>query len=236
MTAHCSPLCICGYNPVARGFHMKTKLLGLMALLALLGSTAAANASPYVVMLEEVGANVVASGSGVLDLTGLSAPGGFFGYPGIGAGAAVIELGPVCDTCEWFDYTGISGPANFGSGTGFNASSGIGDFVGVFGAEGVLVTPVDYSGALLTSTDTFSGSSYASLGVTPGTYVWTWGPGADQNFTLDIIAPSVCSNVTCELHSTPLPSTWLMLLSGFVGLGFFAYRGTKKNVVVIGAA
>jgi hypothetical protein len=27
---------------------------------------------------------------------------------------------------------------------------------------------------------------------------------------------------------TPLPSTWLMLLSGFVGLGFMAYRG-KKN-------
>jgi len=28
-------------------------------------------------------------------------------------------------------------------------------------------------------------------------------------------------------------STWLMLLSGFVGLGFLAYRSTKKNAAVI---
>jgi hypothetical protein len=34
---------------------------------------------------------------------------------------------------------------------------------------------------------------------------------------------------------TPLPSTWLMLLSGFVGLGFFAYRGTKKNAAIAAA-
>jgi hypothetical protein len=32
--------------------------------------------------------------------------------------------------------------------------------------------------------------------------------------------------------ATPLPTTWLMLVSGFVGLGFFAYRGTKKNSAV----
>jgi hypothetical protein len=35
---------------------------------------------------------------------------------------------------------------------------------------------------------------------------------------------------------TPLPSTWLMLLSGFVGLGFFAYRGTKKSAAAIAVA
>ncbi len=36
--------------------------------------------------------------------------------------------------------------------------------------------------------------------------------------------------------TTPLPSTWLMLLSGFVGLGFFAYRGAKKNAATLAAA
>jgi len=35
--------------------------------------------------------------------------------------------------------------------------------------------------------------------------------------------------------ATPLPSTWLMLLSGFVGLGFFAYRGTKKRTAIAAA-
>ena len=34
---------------------------------------------------------------------------------------------------------------------------------------------------------TFNNATLASLGVTPGTYVWTWGTGlANQNFTLQI--------------------------------------------------
>ena len=32
-------------------------------------------------------------------------------------------------------------------------------------------------------------------------------------------------------YVTPLPSTWMMLITGFVGLGFFAYRGSKKGSV-----
>ena len=51
---------------------MKTKLLGLIACMTLLGSTVAANAIPYVVTLEEVGSNVVASGSGNIDFSGLT--------------------------------------------------------------------------------------------------------------------------------------------------------------------
>jgi hypothetical protein len=38
------------------------------------------------------------------------------------------------------------------------------------------------------------------------------------------------------VSSTPLPSTWLMLLSGFVGFGCLAYRGTKKNAVEFASA
>jgi len=33
---------------------------------------------------------------------------------------------------------------------------------------------------------TFNNATLASLGVTPGTYVWTWGDGANQRFTLRI--------------------------------------------------
>jgi hypothetical protein len=42
--------------------------------------------------------------------------------------------------------------------------------------------------------------------------------------------PGFCDTLT--VSATPLPSTWLMLLSGFVGLGFFAYHGAKKNSAV----
>ena len=38
------------------------------------------------------------------------------------------------------------------------------------------------------------------------------------------------------LTETPLPSTWPMLIAGFVGLGFFAYRGTKKKSAALAAA
>jgi hypothetical protein len=36
--------------------------------------------------------------------------------------------------------------------------------------------------------------------------------------------------------ATPLPPTWLMMLSGLVGLGFFVYRGTKEGPAAIIAA
>jgi hypothetical protein len=34
----------------------------------------------------------------------------------------------------------------------------------------------------------------------------------------------------------PLPLTWLMLLGCFVGLGFFAYRRSKKNAAAVTTA
>ena len=38
---------------------------------------------------------------------------------------------------------------------------------------------------------TFDNQTFASLGVTPGTYEWTWGTGPNQNFTVNIVAAAV---------------------------------------------
>ena len=51
----------------------------------------------------------------------------------------------------------------------------------------------------------------------------------------NLLAPQTQSGFEGTASATPLPSTWLMLLSGFVGLGFFAYRGAKKNSVALAA-
>src|ERR1019366_5807948 len=57
--------------------------------------------------------------------------------------------------------------------------------------------------------------------------------GKGQSLAPFVLYPAR-DNVTVD--PTPLPSTWLMLISGFVGLGFLAYRGTKKNAVAFAAA
>lgn len=45
----------------------------------------------------------------------------------------------------------------------------------------------------------------------------------------------VFSDIHFSATQTPLPSTWSMLIAGFAGLGFFAYRGTKKSSAAIAA-
>jgi hypothetical protein len=35
--------------------------------------------------------------------------------------------------------------------------------------------------------------------------------------------------VQTGISATPLPTTWLMMLGGLLGFGFFAYRGSNKN-------
>jgi len=55
-----------------------------------------------------------------------------------------------------------------------------------------VIVPTGYvSGNALTDSMTFDNESFASLGVTPGTYVWSWGDGVNQRFTLIIGAAGV---------------------------------------------
>jgi len=68
------------------------------------------------------------------------------------------------------------------------------------------------------------------------------GSGKDQTITFDVVNyaqnggnPSGLNVEFTALTATPLPSTWTMLIAGFVGLGFFAYRGSKKNVSLAAA-
>ena len=80
--------------------------------------------------------------------------------------------------------------------------------VGIGSVGVVLFVPQGYiSGTSLASTNTWANQSFASLGLTPGTYTWTWGSGAHADrFILQIGPASVL-----ETRST------LMLLSAAVG-------------------
>jgi hypothetical protein len=154
-------------------------------------------AQGYIVTLAQVGSNVVATGSGPINLTGLTfaQSGQVTGGAFIGPSNALIQTGPT-GLVNFDLYGGLfTGPTSFGSGLGTFADTGSGDFVGIHilnvldgnVPNGLLVVPQGYvSGAALSDSMTFNNATFASLGVTPGTYVWTWGTGANQNFTLVI--------------------------------------------------
>lgn len=193
--------------------------LGAALLMGIDLFTSPAQATPYVVTLTEQGGNVVANGSGAIDLTGLTS----LSSPvevanSINADIAQISNGAGVFFAAIQAYTGFTGPTSFGSGVNtFSASSGSGDEVGIAGAgdsaaflPSFLVVPSGYaSDTALSDTATYTGQTLASLGVTPGTYTWTWGTGADQNFTLIIGTPT----------SVPEPSA--LTLFGTALAGFF---------------
>ena len=164
----------------------------------------------YTVTLLQQGPDVVATGSGSIDLTGLIFVGSSGGDEAIiSGGLGIIVVGPVPFTAS-NEYGGYSGPIAFGNLGALTASSGSGDRVGIDQDSGELFVPAGYvSGSSLSSSDTWDNRNFASLGVTPGTYVWTWGSGADaDSFTLQIGATAV-----------PEPASLTLLAMGLAGLG-----------------
>jgi hypothetical protein len=148
----------------------------LAAAMAIL--TLRAHAS-YIISIQQVGSNVVATGSGSIDTTGLTNPVITQRVSLINAAEGQVSVGPVNNT-EAIIYSGLTGPASLGAdNTNHSASSGSGPGVGVEGSTERLFLRTDYvSGTPIgASTDTFTNQSLATLGLTPGTYTYTWGTG-----------------------------------------------------------
>jgi len=160
----------------------------------------------YTVTLQQLGPDVVATGSGAIDLTGLSKLGIAFTETDIEPGNGGMFTG-ISARADLYKGT-ISGPTSFGIGGGGQyTNNASGDMVGIYAAVGnVVVVPTGYvSGTALSDSAVWSGKTFLTLGVTPGTYVWTWGPGANQNFTLKIGPangpPTVTSNPAAFIAS-----------------------------------
>jgi hypothetical protein len=146
-------------------------------------------AQAYSVTLQQVGSDVVATGSGAINLTGLT-----FLSVAINGGIIIANLGAIRTGSETNAdrdiYRGFTGPTSFGSGGAFLPDTGSGQTFGITGNLSLrnLYVPLGYvSGTALSSTSTYNNATFDSLGVTPGTYVWSWGAGLpNQNFTLII--------------------------------------------------
>jgi len=147
---------------------LSTLFLGLSAFAL---TSISANAA-FVVNITEVGSDVVATGTGSIDTAALHYLGSESSDPYMVPSGDAILLGL---TGQFGVYgASINGPASFGSGGDTHASSGLGDLVGVAASGGELAVPVGYvSGAPLTDSTTFDNATFASLGLTPGTYTFT---------------------------------------------------------------
>ena len=169
------------------------------------------------VTIQQDGSNVVASGSGTIDLVGLTG-GGFVNLDGSVQGSdALVGVGS-----GGLDqlFTGITGPAAFGSDIVEIASSSTGEGFGVHGVSQYVFLPGGYvSGSSLSGTSTWDGTTLAALGLTPGMYVYTWDNGAaGDTFTVDIEAPAP------PPAATPEPSSLALLGSGVLGLAGLVRR------------
>jgi hypothetical protein len=189
-----------------------------LAAIAVLGWAASesARASVFTFDVTEQGGDVEVTGSGSINLVGLTSGGDDNNGSGIVAKHAELSIGGAVQV-----YLGVSGPANFGSGSGASTTNPTGDPVGIAGGLHQLFVPQGYvSGDSLSGSMMFANATFASLGVTPGVYTYTWGNSDIHNsLVVDIEVPS----------TVPEPSTWAMMLIGFAGLGLAAPR--RKGAV-----
>lgn len=165
--------------------------------------------SGVIVTLQEVGPDVVITGSGSINLTDL-------GYVNTAGQSSVLNgqskfflVGPGAN-CDRYSGATYSSPSDFSStSSGFFATSGTGNSFGPNSFANQINVPEGYvSGAFLSGTTTFAGQSISSMSLIPGTYVWGWGTGINADtITLTILPPPTPTNtVTPTNTSTPTPT------------------------------
>jgi len=196
----------------------KSCLVGA-ALLAMSVFAAPCAEAKYVVTFVQNGSNVLETGHGTLDITDLmrltNVTSGAFIAPSDG----VFQSGPHGEAMGLF-FGDVSGPHSLGAGDPTLATLSTGSPVGISGEmfESVLVFPDYMSGAPLSESSLYLNATFASLQLTPGAYVWSWGSGDHADtFTIDVGAGAVGGPV-------PEPSTWAMILIGFAALGCAAIK------------
>jgi hypothetical protein len=201
----------------------------LVAALALLLGGAGQVRAGFVITVSQSGPNVVATGSGSIDLTGLTTPP--TNLPGAAASIQASEpeilVGPAASSLNVDLRGGATGGMPFGSGGGFfMPSSGSGDAFGIVGTS-VIIMPHNYvSGTSLSATDTWANKTISGLGLTPGTYTWTW------NTTPGVVGPNTpptTDSVTVNIvAAVPEPASVIPLLTGALGLLGYGWRRRKQ--------
>lgn len=164
---------------------MKAAFLALSLVLA----APVAEAAVFTTTFQQVGANVVATGSGSFDLSGM----GLTFSP-------IIQENRIWGATNFFLFGSgnstaydleMTGPAFSGVGGEVFADSWSGDQVGIWVDADRIYVPVGYvSGAALANSATWSSQTIGGLGLTKGLFAYTFG-----NNTFNIVVDDVMSAV-----------------------------------------
>jgi predicted alpha/beta-hydrolase family hydrolase len=76
--------------------------------------------------------------------------------------------------------------------------------------HGDLLLPEGYvSGSSIEGTTTWANQTFSSIGLTPGTYLYTWGAGADaDSLTMEIVAPEPAFGTICGVLVAAMALVW----------------------------
>jgi hypothetical protein len=177
----------------------------------------------FIITFSQDGANVDANGTGTLNTTALSLITGtsaVFDNPEVLGNPAFVDIGGAfLDPAH--AYTGFTGPAAIGGGTTIEqANTTSGDPValnnGFNGLHAIFVPSGYISGSQLMDSMTFDNTTISGLGLTPGTYTYTWGSAA--NGTADFLT------IQISPAATPEPASLTLLGLGVASLAGYAWR------------
>lgn len=145
----------------------------------------------YTVQIKEEHGNVVATGSGSINLAGLTmhSNAGTFNPRVHGADARIELGGSTSSTGTVESYRLVNGPSNFGSGANTSPTLVSGEMIGINGTLQRVRVPQAYEsgGDLGVSTAEWHGVTFGDLGLVEGTYTWRWGTGLNaDSFTVVI--------------------------------------------------
>ena len=154
------------------------------------------------IIVSEVGANLVISGSGTLNLAALTLVSsgatvvlGTNSNPGLG----IIFLDNGGSTTLFDVYTGFSPSTFFGSNTAKFGNVFSGDSFGISVDDGDIYLPTGYtSSSFISGSTTINNETLLGAGFLAGTYTYSWGSGGS--------ADSIIINAVASVTPTPTPT------------------------------
>lgn len=157
----------------------------------------------FIVTVQQILSDVVATGTGSINTGALSSTGGGVFSPYVDANRGQIGVGSPTNIAG--KSGSFTGPSNFGTGDIFLADIGTGDPVSI-GSSGFLSLPSLYSSeSPLSGSATWTNKTFTDLGLTQGEYTWTWGSGPNADFfKLNIVAASAPEPATLPLFITAM--------------------------------